>query len=186
MQSGIGSKAWAEQIVKSLTLEEKVSLLSGADIWRTTPIICVGVPVMKMTDGPVGVRGNTVMDGTTAALTPSAVSLAATFDTSILEGIGHLLADEVDDKKADVLLAPTGTTHALRIWKYSVNIFGFSVCLHRSPLGGRNFESLSGDDPFLRSKLAAAYITAIQSYDIVTNIKHFVANNQKTGQFILN
>ncbi|EPS37218.1 hypothetical protein H072_9121 [Dactylellina haptotyla CBS 200.50] len=167
MHSASDSKAWAERIVKSLTLKEKVSLLSGADVWRTTPIACVGIPALKMTDGPLGVRGNTVTDGTTAALTPSGVSLAATFDTKILEGIGHLLADEVEDKKSDVLLAPT-------------------VCLHRSPLGGRNFESLSGEDPFLGGKLAAAYIIAIQSHGIAASIKHFVANDQETSRFILN
>jgi len=49
-----------------------------------------------------------LIDGTTAAMTPSAVSLAATWDITIVTGIGHLLADEVHDKKADVLLAPTG------------------------------------------------------------------------------
>ncbi|KAK6360605.1 hypothetical protein TWF730_006742 [Orbilia blumenaviensis] len=167
MQLILDSKTWAEQMVKRLTLEEKISLLSGADVWRTTPIPRVGIPALKTTDGPVGVRGSTVTDGTTAALTPSAVSLAATFDTDIVEGIGHLLATEVEDKKADVLLAPT-------------------VCLHRSPLGGRNFESFSGDDPFLGGKLAAAYIRAIQSHGIATSIKHFVANDQETRRFILN
>lgn len=49
-----------------------------------------------------------MVDGTTAALTPSAVSLAATWDLDIISGIGHLLATEVKDKKADILLAPTG------------------------------------------------------------------------------
>jgi beta-glucosidase len=49
-----------------------------------------------------------MVDGTTAALTPSAVSLAATWDLNIVAGIGHLLADEVRDKRADILLAPTG------------------------------------------------------------------------------
>lgn len=49
-----------------------------------------------------------MVDGTTAALTPSAVSLASTWDVNVVAGIGHLLATEMRDKKADILLAPTG------------------------------------------------------------------------------
>ena len=59
------------------------------------------------------------------------------------------------------------------------------VCLHRSPLGGRNFESFSGDDPFLGGKLAAVYINAIQSHGIATTIKHFAANDQETRRFVV-
>lgn len=60
------------------------------------------------------------------------------------------------------------------------------VCLHRSPLGGRNFESFSGDDPFLGGKLAATYINTIQSHGIATTIKHFAANDQETKRFKVN
>jgi beta-glucosidase len=60
------------------------------------------------------------------------------------------------------------------------------VCLHRSPLGGRNFESFSGDDPFLGGKLAAAYINAVQQHGIATTVKHFAANDQETRRFVTN
>lgn len=60
------------------------------------------------------------------------------------------------------------------------------MCLHRSPLGGRNFESFSGDDPFLGGKLAAAYINAVQKHGIATTIKHFAANDQETSRFVVN
>lgn len=99
---------------------------------------------------------------------------------------------EVEDKKADVLLAPTGKQESviddiyvcleIRLTNSIVNPL---VCLHRSPLGGRNFESFSGDDPFLGGKLAAAYIRAIQSHGIATSIKHYVANDQETRRFVL-
>lgn len=59
------------------------------------------------------------------------------------------------------------------------------MCLHRSPLGGRNFESFSGDDPFLGGKLASHYINAVQSHGIATTIKHFAANDQETKRFIV-
>lgn len=60
------------------------------------------------------------------------------------------------------------------------------VCLHRSPLGGRNFESFSGDDPFLGGRLSATYINAVQSHGIATTIKHFAANDQETWRFVVN
>lgn len=159
--------AWVQSKLCQLTLEEKADLLSGADVWRTKAIPRLHIPSLKMTDGPVGARGGTMVEGTTAALTPSAVALASAFDTELVQQIGHLLAQEVKTKKADILLAPT-------------------VCLNRHPLGGRNFESFSGEDPFLGGTLAAAYINAVQSHSIATNIKHFAANDQETLRFKIN
>lgn len=108
-----------------------------------------------------------MVDGTTAAMAPAAVSLAATWDVELVAGVGDLIAMEVRDKKGDILLAPT-------------------VCLHRSPLGGRNFESFSGDDPFLGGRLAAVYINAVQAHGIGCVIKHFAANDQETRRFVVN
>ena len=79
--------------------------------------------------------------------------------------VGENLAEEVKARGADVLLAPT-------------------VCLHRSPLGGRNFESFS-EDPFLTGKLAASYINGLQSRKIAATIKHFVANEQETHRMTI-
>lgn len=129
-----------------------------------------------------------MVDGTTAAMAPSAVSLAATWDTDIISQLGSLLATEMRDKKADILLAPTGRQPAGQprpAFGRQANTIG-PVCLHRSPLGGRNFESFSGDDPFLGGKLAAAYINAVQEHGIATTIKHFAANDQETGRFVVN
>lgn len=135
-----------------------------------------------------------MVDGTTAALTPSAVSLSATWDVEIVAGIGELLATEVRDKKADILLAPTGLwpIKALTLSLTStsspmqaIRLIHSIVCLHRSPLGGRNFESFSGDDPFLGGKLAASYINAVEKRGIATTIKHFAANDQETRRFVV-
>ena len=95
-----------------------------------------------------------------AALFPCGISLAATWNLDLLHEVGEHLAEETKARGADVLLAPT-------------------VCLHRSPLGGRNFESFS-EDPFLTGKLAAAYINGLQSRGIAATIKHFVGNEQET------
>ena len=82
-----------------------------------------------------------------------------------MKEIGENLAEEAKARGADVLLAPT-------------------VCLHRSPLGGRNFESFS-EDPFLTGKLAASYINGLQSRGVAATIKHFVGNEQETHRMTI-
>ncbi|CAG8974932.1 hypothetical protein HYALB_00007609 [Hymenoscyphus albidus] len=144
----------------SLSLEEQVSLLVGADFWRTKSIPEKRIPGIKLSDGPNGVRGAIFKAGTKAALFPCGVSLAATFNTNLMYQVGQHLADETRARSADVLLAPT-------------------VCLHRGPLGGRNFESFS-EDPFLTGKLAVQYIKGLQDKGIGATIKHFVCNEQET------
>lgn len=86
--------------------------------------------------------------------------MASTWNLDLLEEIGRHLGDEAIARGANVLLAPT-------------------VCMHRSPLGGRNFESYS-EDPYLTGKLAASYIRGLQSKNIAATIKHFVGNEQET------
>jgi beta-glucosidase len=93
-------------------------------------------------------------------LFPCGVSLAATWNTDLMYEVGKHLGEEAKARGADVLLAPT-------------------VCMQRSPLGGRNFESFS-EDPFLTGKLAAAYIQGVQSKGVAATIKHFVCNEQET------
>lgn len=86
-----------------------------------------------------------------AALFPCGVSLAATWNTKLLYEVGQHLAEETKARSAHVLLAPT-------------------VCLHRGPLGGRNFEAFS-EDPLLTGKLAASYINGLQDRGIAATIK---------------
>ncbi|KAI9755184.1 MAG: hypothetical protein M4579_004380 [Chaenotheca gracillima] len=150
----------ARRKVVKLSLEEQISLLAGADFWRTVAIPEKGVPSIKTTDGPNGARGAFFTDGTPAALFPCGVSLAATWNTDLLHEVGQHLAEETKARGAQVLLGPT-------------------VCMHRSPLGGRNFESFS-EDPLLTGKLAASYIKGLQSRGIAATIKHFVGNEQET------
>jgi len=156
----IDGRANSRSLAASLSLEEQVSLLVAADFWRSKAIPSKGIPAFKTSDGPNGARGGIFSGGTKAALFPCGVSLAATWNTKLLFQVGQHLADEVKARSAQVLLAPT-------------------VCLHRGPLGGRNFESFS-EDPFLTGKLAASYINGLQGQGIAATIKHFVANEQET------
>ncbi|KUI54696.1 Beta-glucosidase B [Cytospora mali] len=153
-------RMWAKSKVAELTEEEKVSLLTAADFWRTKAITSKGIPAVKTSDGPNGARGGIFVGGTKAALFPCGVSLAATWNRDLLYNVGQHLADETKARSAHILLAPT-------------------VCMHRHPLGGRNFESFS-EDPLLTGKLAARYIQGLQDKGVAAVIKHFVGNEQET------
>ncbi|KAH6618830.1 glycoside hydrolase superfamily [Boeremia exigua] len=153
-------------ICRSLTTEEKIRLLAGAALFETAAIPEKGIPAIKFTDGPNGTRGAAMDGNTTAACFPAACSIAATFDTEIARRIGNALGEEAIIKGASCLLAPT-------------------VCIHRHPLGGRNFESYS-EDPFLSGKMAAKAIAGVQSHGIAATIKHFVANEQETARNTVN
>lgn len=141
-------------IVASLTLEQKVALVAGADTWHTAEL--PGVPVLRCSDGPAGVRGTSWV-GPPSASFPCGTALGATFDPELVELIGEALGREARSKGAHILLAPT-------------------VNLHRTPIGGRNFECMS-EDPTLTAHLAAAYIRGVQSQRVAACIKHFVGND---------
>ncbi|XXH03094.1 hypothetical protein Hte_009484 [Hypoxylon texense] len=158
-------RSLAREKLARLSLEEKVSLLTAADFWRTKSIPSKGIPDIKTSDGPNGARGGIFVGGTKAALFPCGISLAATWNKDLLYTVGQHLADEVKARSANVLLAPT-------------------VCMHRHPLGGRNFESFS-EDPFLTGKLASKYIQGLQSKGVAATIKHFVANEQETHRLTI-
>ncbi|KAH8881451.1 family 3 glycoside hydrolase [Thozetella sp. PMI_491] len=158
----MASKVDIDAVLQSLTLEEKILLLAGGDFWGTASFPEKGVPYVKTTDGPNGTRGQGFDGSTRAACFPAASSVAATFDPEIAERLGLALAEEARSKGASCVLAPT-------------------VCIHRHPLGGRNFESYS-EDPFLAGTLATRMIQAVQSKGVAATIKHFVANEQETDR----
>ncbi|KAJ4856762.1 fibronectin type III-like domain-containing protein [Trichoderma breve] len=158
----VDTRLSARKKLLALSLEQKVSLLTAADFWRTNAIPEHGIPAIKTSDGPNGARGAMFIGGTKAALFPCGTSLAATWNKSLLRTIGEHLAAEAKARSADLLLAPT-------------------VCMHRHPLGGRNFESFS-EDPLLTGKLAAQYIQGLQENGIAASIKHFVGNEVETDR----
>lgn len=149
-----------ETLLDALSVEEQISLLAGRDFWTTVPVERVGVPSVKVSDGPNGARGGgALVGGVTAAAFPVGIALAATWNPALLREIGVDLARETRSKGAHALLAPT-------------------VNIHRSTLNGRNFECYS-EDPCLTSELATAYIEGLQSQGVGATIKHFIGNESE-------
>ncbi len=146
-----------DALVDSLTLDEQVSLLAGADFWHTVPIERAGIPSMRVSDGPVGARGTRFGGGPPSIAVPCSTLLAATWDPELVRQVGQLLGREARAKGARVLLAPT-------------------VNLHRTPIGGRNFECMS-EDPYLTALMAVAYVQGLQGEGVAACIKHFVGND---------
>ncbi len=139
-----------------MTLEEKVLLLSGSDVWRTAPVERLDIPAIKVSDGPNGVRGDSTT-GARAVCLPASISLGASFDVDLVTELGRLLGRETARKGAHVLLAPT-------------------INIARHPIGGRNFESF-GEEPLLTAAMAVAYIEGVQDEGVGACAKHFVAND---------
>jgi beta-glucosidase len=147
-----------EALIANLTTEEKASLTAGEDLWSTMAVPRVGLPKIRVTDGPNGARG----PGIGASVPPSVCvpcgsALGATWDPALVERVGALLGREARDRGCRVLLAPT-------------------LNLHRSPLAGRNFECYS-EDPFLTGRIATAFVRGVQSQSVIATVKHFVGND---------
>ena len=146
-------------LLRQMTLEEKVDMLSGTG-FATKPLPRLGIPSLNMSDGPVGVRWDP------SVAFPSAIMLAATFDTSLAYRYGQAIGKETKAKGRNTILGPC-------------------VNINRVPNGGRNFESY-GEDPFLTSRVAVSYIKGVQGEGVVSTTKHFAVNNQETDRMTIN
>ena len=131
----------------------------GIDFWHTHAIHKHGIPTLRTSDGPNGVRGTRFFNGVPAACFPCGTALGSTFDQDLLAKAGRLMGEEAKAKGAHILLGPC-------------------INMQRGPLGGRGFESLS-EDPVLAGLGAAALVKGIQSTGVVSTIKHFVVNDQE-------
>lgn len=156
---------WIEETLGALTLGEKIALLAGRDLWSTMPIDRLGVPSVRLTDGPNGVRGFDDRHGPTVMSYPVGVAMGATFHPDLIRQVGRALGAEAGAHGASVLLGPT-------------------MNIPRVPNAGRNFECFS-EDPFLSGTVAAAYIEGVQSQEVAACIKHVVCNDQETDRFTI-
>ncbi len=158
----------AKVVLGRMTLEEKASMLAGSGWMESMPIERLGIPAIKIADGPLGVRawyGSSAV--TNAANTPkvqstsfpSGVAMAATWDIDLVQREGQAIAQEVKALGRDMILGPT-------------------VNINRVPLWGRNFEGY-GEDPYLSGRLGVAYIKGVQGEGVIPSVKHFAANNEE-------
>ena len=155
----------AELLLAELTADEKISLLGGDELSGVTGgqgthtgtsdgIERVGIPTIYFSDGPAGVRSGM------ATAMPSPIALGASFDPRNSARDARVIADEVIKKGNDIVFAPT-------------------VDIVRTPLAGRVFEALGGEDPYLSSQLAVPWIEAVQDKGLIANVKHYAGNNQE-------
>lgn len=158
--------AKASELVSKMTLEEKASLLSGADYWHTKAVESADLAPHMMCDGPNGLRkqtGEEDMLGNRESIKttcyPTSAAVAASFDTDLAEELGRHLGAECRRENISMLLGP-------------------GLNIKRSPLGGRNFEYYS-EDPCLAGTMAAAYVKGLQSQHVAACPKHFALNNQE-------
>ena len=146
-----------ETLLAEMTLEEKIAQMGGDETAMSTPDNDrLGIPGLKMADGPHGVRWEQ------ATCFPGALALGATWDTAIIQQVGEALGREFRGKGRYVALGPC------------INII-------RDPRGGRSFETF-GEDPYLVGQLASAYVEGVQSEKVIAVVKHLACNNQEDGR----
>lgn len=149
-----------EDLLRQLTLEEKVRLLHGrvnegqAENFQSGGVPRLNIAWLEVCDGPVGVR---TFDRTPATALPCTLSLSCTWDVDAARAYARLIAEEM-----------------LALRKHL--LFGPGVNLMRSPLGARNFEYM-GEDPFLCGSLTVAYVRGVQELGVAACVKHLVAND---------
>ncbi len=147
-----------ERLVGAMTLDEKCSLTAGANMWYLPPVERLGIPALKVSDGPSGVRGDSLIGRRSLSL-PCGMAIGSTWNPSLVARLGGVLAAEAASKGVHVVLGPT-------------------VCIVRTPLAGRTFESFS-EDPLLTARIAVAYVQGVQAGGVACCIKHFACNDQE-------
>lgn len=147
-----------DALLEQLTLDEKASMTAGANLWFVPAVPRLDIPSLKVSDGPSGVRGESLTGRRSLSL-PCGMAIGSTWNPALVERVGAVLAAEAHSKGVDVILGPT-------------------VCIPRTPLAGRTFESFS-EDPLLTARIAVAYVRGVQSGGVACCVKHFACNDQE-------
>lgn len=155
-----------QNLIAQMTLEEKAGMCSGADFWRLKGVERLGIPSVMVTDGPHGLRMQSeqadhlgINESKEAVCFPTGCATASSFDRNLLKKLGEAIGRECQAEGISTILGP-------------------AMNIKRSPLCGRNFEYYS-EDPLVASEMAAALAEGIQSQNVGTSMKHFLANNQE-------
>ncbi len=143
-----------QALLTQMTLEERVSLCHGFDSMHTNGIERLGIPKLRFSDGPHGVRET---DGKTSTYFPTGIALASTWNPELARQMGVALGQEAKNFGVAMVLGP-------------------AVNMIRTPIGGRSFEYMS-EDPYLTSRLAVRYVQGVQSEGVMACVKHFAANS---------
>jgi beta-glucosidase len=159
-----------DKLISQMTLEEKIGMLHGNSMFSNGGVKRLGIPELKMADGPLGVREEISRDNwAPAGLTndfatyyPAGGGLAATWNAEMAHTFGNSLGEELRARDKDMLLSP-------------------AINMVRTPLGGRTYEYMS-EDPFLNKKIAVPLIVGLQEKDVMACVKHYAANNQETNR----
>jgi beta-glucosidase len=149
-----------DSILSQMTLEEKITIIGGINDFYTRPIPRLGIPALRMSDGPMGVHDY----GLTTAY-PAGIALAASWDVDLARRVGVAMGNDARARGVHFILAP------------GMNIY-------RSPMNGRNFEYF-GEDPFLASRIAVSLIKGIQRQRVIATAKHFAGNNSEFARTTL-
>ena len=164
-EMGTNSKQRALDLISQMTLEEKIIMLHGNSddptnegyVGYVPAIDRLHIPALKLNDAGSGFRDD--QHPGTSTCWPSTLAVAATFDTQLTYNVGVALGEEFSGKGSNILLGP-----------------GLNIA--RVPLNGRNFEYLSGGDPYLGRTLVGPMVKGIQSQGVIATAKHWVLNNQ--------
>ena len=151
-----------QKLLGQMTLEEKLAYIGGVNAMSIRPIPRLGLPEIRMSDGPLGVRRDKP-----SARYPAGIALAATWNVGLADREGVSMGRDCRARGIHVLLAPGAN-------------------INRIPICGRNFEYLSGEDPFLASQMVVPFIRGVQSQGVVATVKHFAANNQEINRRRIN
>lgn len=149
-----GVQIRAKSLLNQMTLKEKIDYIGGFKQFYIRAIPRLGIPEIRMADGPQGVRNDTK-----STLYPCGIATASTWNRQLMYNIGEGLGMDCRARGVNILLGP-------------------GVNLYRSPLCGRNFEYF-GEDPYLSSETAVQYIKGVQSQHVIATVKHFIANNEE-------
>jgi len=143
-----------DSLLHQMTIEEKIDYIGGVNDFYIRAIARLGIPALRMSDGPLGVHDY----GPTTAY-PAGIALAASWDIELAHRFGVSMGKDARARGVNFILGP------------GVNIY-------RAPMGGRNFEYF-GEDPFLASRMVVGVVEGIQSQQVLATVKHFAANNQE-------
>ncbi|HEY2123145.1 MAG TPA: glycoside hydrolase family 3 N-terminal domain-containing protein, partial [Chthoniobacterales bacterium] len=162
VNAGASDDQRVDKLLSQMTLEEKLAYIGGIHAMSIRPIPRLGLPEIRMADGPLGVRQNQP-----STRYPAGIALAASWNRDLAGVEGVSMGRDCRARGIHILLAPGAN-------------------INRLPICGRNFEYISGEDPYLASQMVVPFIRGAQSQGVTATVKHFAVNNQEINRRYIN